>query len=61
MFQFQPRTPQEDLRFFGKTYLYKDFSVFEKYKVNEYLGCFGLVVSSEYYGRGIGLKMSEAR
>lgn len=41
--------------------LYKDLDMFDKYETDAYLTSFGLSVSREYRGRGIGERLLEAR
>lgn len=37
--------------------LYADFDVFDRYKVDKYIGSFGLSVAKAYMGRGIGREL----
>lgn len=41
--------------------MYKNFDVFEKYGVDEYLASFGLSVAPQYRGRRIGEQLFKAR
>lgn len=42
-------------------YLLDQFDIFEHYEVDRYLSAFGLSVMPWYRGRGIALKLLEAR
>lgn len=41
--------------------LYVDFDIFDHYKVDKYIGSFGLSVAKPYVGRGIGRELFAAR
>jgi GNAT superfamily N-acetyltransferase len=42
-------------------YTAKQFDVFSEFKVNRYLGSYGLVINPAYRGRGIATEMLKAR
>lgn len=42
-------------------YMFERFNVFEHYKVDKFLSAVGLSVMPRYRGKGVGLKLLEAR
>lgn len=58
---FQPKADGERKLYDSLGHLYKDFDVYQHYGVDKYLSCVGLSVSEKYRGRGIGLRLLQAR
>lgn len=58
-FQFKSEHMQDIIR--SAEYMFHLFDVFEHYKVDRYLSAVGLSVMPRYRGRGIALKLLEAR